>query len=96
MSSPARGAEGSNYAPLNRPGISPSTMRRPDAGQCTIGRMATRCRHDDHHMVSYVPLFPAGKRWVSTLWCPACGALGVRRYETREAVTEWKLPKRKG
>lgn len=58
--------------------------------------MAARCRHDDHVMVAYVPLFPEGKSWCASLWCPACGALGVRRYEKRDAITEWKLPKRKG
>ena len=56
--------------------------------------MASRCRHDDHVMVAYVPL-ATGKAWFSTLWCPACGALGTRRYDKREAVTEWKLPQKR-
>lgn len=55
--------------------------------------MAARCKHDDHIMVSYVPL--SLKSWCATLWCPACGALGLRRYEKREAETTWRLPKRR-
>lgn len=54
--------------------------------------MAARCKHDDHIMVSYVPL--SLKSWCATLWCPACGALGLRRYEKREAETTWRLPLR--
>ncbi len=46
-------------------------------------------------MVAYVPLVTSGKEWFSTLWCPACGALGTRRYDKREAATEWKLPQKR-
>lgn len=67
--------------------------------QCMAASKAA-CRHDgvdDEYMVTYMVLAPGDperREHVHIIWCARCGALGTRRYTSRQYgnLTEWTLP----